>query len=388
MDLKLKGDNSLLERLGVKYFERLDFSLQAESRILLDGIPSDRVLEAISRVIVRSSTIIAFLLGAIVTVPLVVFEIVYYEKISAFDYFLQYGAMAFISLLIEFLLLYWLTFHSVYALLHLIGNYPQKDDSLPDVYLIDRVLIRSALELEEPILEYIGINPRKKISKTELFIFILFYKLKVIISGFIFKKVLKAVLPRVGARTIFIPMVGVFVVAFWDAYVINRSIKDAKLRLFGYYFSKFLVDEVLLKKIYDKNSSIDIEGLIRAIGSIVVSSKSNHPNNLILLVRLGKHLEKIEIENPDSIKTYLEYLDRLSDRDRHYLRVLSTISAVLDAKLTRDEREELIRVYGDERSYYFKLLKKMKRLLINGHIHQLSNLVLREFEISIKREER
>ncbi len=53
----------------------------------------------------------------------------------------------------------------------------------------------------------------------------------------------------------------------------NRSLKDAKLRLFGYYFSKYLVKEILIKKIEDKNSSIDIEGAVRAIASIIALSK-------------------------------------------------------------------------------------------------------------------
>jgi len=190
-----------------------------------------------------------------------------------------------------------LTLHSIYALLHLIGEYPEKKKDLPEVYYIDRVLIRTALELEEPILEFMGLDPQKHVSKTKLILTGIIYKLKVIISTIVIKKILKAVLPRVGGRGVIIPFVGVFIVAFWDAYIINKSIKDARLRLFGYYFSRFLIDEVLLKKMSGNRFIIDIEGAIRAIASIMVLSKSNHPNNLILLIRLSKYMDR-DIDNP------------------------------------------------------------------------------------------
>ncbi len=74
--------------------------------------------------------------------------------------------------------------------------------------------------------------------------------------------------------------------------------KDAKLRLFGYYLSKFLVEEILLKKISDNKFLVDIEGAVRAISSMMVLSKSNHPNNLIILVRLSKYLDR-DIEDAD-----------------------------------------------------------------------------------------
>ncbi len=376
--IKLKKNRSLLEELGVKYFKRLDTKNRATKEIVLDDIPSDRVLEAISKVIVKNATIIAFLIGAIVTIPLVIFELLYYDKFDFFSYIFYYGIFAFISLVIELTLLYWLTLDSIYALLHLIGKYPLDERDLPQVYEIDRILIRAALELEEPILEFMGLDPRKSISKSRLIFAALIYKLKVILSTFIIKKILKALLPRIGARSILIPWVGVFVVAFWDAYVINRSIKDAKLRLFGYYFSKYLVDNILLKKIKDKKFALDIEGAIRAIGVIMVLSKSNHPNNLILLVRLSNYLDK-ELNEPDSLDLLLEYMEKLSPQERRYLKVLATIAAIFDGKVTKEELEALKKIYKDEEKYYLELLKKMQNLLKKGHIHQLAHIVSEEF---------
>jgi len=376
--IKLKKNRSLLEELGVKYFKRLDTKNRATKEIVLDDIPSDRVLEAISKVIVKNATIIAFLIGAIVTIPLVIFELLYYDKFDFFSYIFYYGIFAFISLVIELTLLYWLTLDSIYALLHLIGKYPLDEKDLPQVYEIDRILIRAALELEEPILEFMGLDPRKSISKSRLIFAALIYKLKVILSTFIIKKILKALLPRIGARSILIPWVGVFVVAFWDAYVINRSIKDAKLRLFGYYFSKYLVDNILLKKIKDKKFALDIEGAIRAIGVIMVLSKSNHPNNLILLVRLSNYLDK-ELNEPDSLDLLLEYMEKLSPQERRYLKVLATIAAIFDGKVTKEELEALKKIYKDEEKYYLDLLKKMQNLLKKGHIHQLAHIVSKEF---------
>jgi hypothetical protein len=380
MSLKLKQENSLLERLGIKYFQRLEYSNDAKDETLLENIPSDKILDAISDVIVKNSTIIAFLIGAIVTIPLVFFEVAYYDKISFFEYIFQFGLLSLISLIVELLLLYWLTLQSIYALLHLIGKYPNRDKSIPKAYMIDRVLIRAALELEEPILEYMGVDPRKKLSKAELFFMAFLYKLKVALSSFVAKKVLKAVLPRLGARTAVMPFVGVFIVAFWDAYVLNRSIKDARLRLFGHYFSRYLIDNIVIKKINNPESQIDIEGAVRAIASIMALSKSNHPNNVILLVMLDNYIDSSrEIKEPDSLDEYKRYLAKLDEQDQHYLKVLSVITAVLDSKITKEEKEALLSICQDKKGYYLKLLKKMRELLNKGRIHELTKIVTDEF---------
>jgi len=42
------------------------------------------------------------------------------------------------------------------------------------------------------------------------------YKLKVILSSFLIKKALKAIMPRLGARAVILPFVDVFIVAFWE----------------------------------------------------------------------------------------------------------------------------------------------------------------------------
>ena len=378
MSLKLKKKTSILEQLGIEYFEKLENKSSAQKDTLLEDIPSDKVLEAISNVIVKNATIIAFLIGAIVTVPLVLFEVAYYDKLSLYQFYLQYSIYGFISLVIELILLYLLTLHSIYALLHLIGKYPQVEDDLPEVYRVDRILIRSALELEEPILEFMGLDPKKKLSKSKMFFAALLYKLKVILSSFLAKKLLKAIIPRAGARSIIVPFVGVLIVAFWDAFVISRSIKDAKLRLFGYYFSKYLIEKVLLKKISDNRFLIDIEGAIRAIASIMVLSKSNHPNNLLLLVRLSKYINQ-DITQIDSIDAYKEYLNKLNKKEQHYLKVLSTIAAILDGVVTKEEKEGLQEIYGKDSKYYFDLLKKMQTLLKKGHIHELTQMVIDEF---------
>ncbi len=107
------------------------------------------------------------------------------------EFYSKYTIYAIISLIIELFLLYLLTLHSIYALLHLIGKYPEEDSNLPSIYKIDRILIRTALELEEPILEFMGLDPYKKVSRARLILAGLIYKLKVIISTFIVKKLLK-----------------------------------------------------------------------------------------------------------------------------------------------------------------------------------------------------
>ncbi|NPA27987.1 MAG: hypothetical protein GXN91_02925 [Epsilonproteobacteria bacterium] len=82
----------------------------------------------------------------------------------------------------------------------------------------------------------------------------------------------------------------------------------------------------------------------------------------------------------DSLEAYLKYLSSLDKREQKYLKLLSTIVALFDGKITKEEYQALIKVYQDEKKYYLELLSQMKKLLKKGHIHQLTKLVLEEMK--------
>ena len=158
---KIKSDkiNSFIESIGVKFFIRFSKKLKAERTIKLKEIPSDRVLEVVSKNITLNAVIIAFLVGALTTVPAVLFEI-YYSNV--FEPLYYYGLLSIITVLflvIEVGVLYWLGIRSVYTLAYLTGYKENEESTLPPEYDVKKIMVRSALEIEDPAIEYLGIDP-------------------------------------------------------------------------------------------------------------------------------------------------------------------------------------------------------------------------------------
>jgi len=78
---------SILEKIGVKYFSYLSEKLEHDREIHLKNIPSDKVLQVVVSNITVNTVIIAFLVGALTTVPAVVFEMYFKGDFSTFNYY-------------------------------------------------------------------------------------------------------------------------------------------------------------------------------------------------------------------------------------------------------------------------------------------------------------
>jgi hypothetical protein len=162
-NIKTKKAESLLEKIGVKYFNRLSKQLEIDTEIHLKDIPSDRVLQVVSNNITVNAIIIAFLVGALTTVPAVVFEMYFRNTFSTFDYYALLSVITLVLLVIEVALLYWIGMRSTYTLAHMTGYDGKYEHHLPPEYDIEKMMVRSALELDDPKNDYLGINPQKHI---------------------------------------------------------------------------------------------------------------------------------------------------------------------------------------------------------------------------------
>jgi hypothetical protein len=374
-EAKIKSDkiNSLIESIGVKFFTRFSKKLKAERTIKLKDIPSDRVLEVVSKNLTLNAIIIAFLVGALTTIPAVLFEIYYHNVWDSFSYYFWLSLITLFFLLIELAVLYWLGIRSTYTLAYLTGYNENEESSLPPEYDVKKMMVRSALEIEDPAIEYLGIDPQKYVSGYWLFIQAILYKAKIILTTILAKLLLRKFIMRYGLR-INLVWVAIPVTAIWDAIVMYRVVNDAKLRLFGYHLSKYIADE-MINDTFLKNYSKEIrEGSIRAISTIMVLSKTYHPNNVLLLIRLNEHLLIEEEKNYDNLEIYLEFLSKCSLKEKHLLRTLSGMAAVFDGKMNRDEKKALMKIFGEEYAYYIEFTKSLKALLIEGHLHKAAEL--------------
>ncbi len=372
---KIKTDkiNRLIEAIGVKFFLHFSKKLKSERTIKLKDIPSDRVLEVVSENITINVVIIAFLIGALTTVPAVLFEIYYHDLLEPFSYYGLLSVVTLIFLLIEVGVLYWLGIRGVYTLAHLTGYQEEDEDGLPPEYDVKKMMVRSALEIEDPAIEYLGIDPQKYVSPHWLLVRTLLYKAKIVLTTILAKLILRKIAMRYGVRVGFV-WIAIPVTAIWDAIVMYRVIQDAKLRLFGYHLSKYIAQEIITDKLLDGYSPNIREGAIRAISTIMVLSQNYHPNNVLLLIRLNENLAIKEEKDYDDLEVYLSYLEGLSLEEKHFLRTLSGMAAVFDGQMRREEKEALERIFGEEGEEYMAFTKKLKALLLAGHIHQAADL--------------
>jgi hypothetical protein len=368
-----KNEN-FLENIGVKYFNRLSKRLKSDSKLHLKDIPSDKVLQVVADNVIFNAVIIAFLVGALTTVPLVLVEMLYQDSMATFEYYSLVAVLTVIMLVIEIGSLYWLGMKSVHTLAHLTGfEDSTHDTNLPPEYNVTNIMVRSALEIPDPAVEYLGIDPQKYVSKKWIFITTLLYKAKVVLSSVVLKFVLRKVAARYGVRVGFV-WIAIPVTAVWDAIVMYKVVKDAKLRLFGYQLSKYIIDEVLTEKLLNECSPQMREGAIRAVSTVMVLSSTYHPNNIILLIRLSQNLDIVEEKDYDDMDKLLVHLDDTSKQERHFLRTLAGIAAVFDGVLTRDEKNALKKIFGDEYDEYMSMIEELRYLLIDGQLHKSAGL--------------
>jgi len=367
--IKSNKTDSIIEKIGVKYFFRLSKKIKSEKVIKLKNIPADTVLQVVTQNITVNAVIIAFLVGALTTVPAVIFEIYFKENYTSGYYYLILALITIGLLIVEIGTLYWLSLKSVHTLALLTGYEGEADSHLPLEYDVKKMMVRSALELEDPVVEYLGIDPSKYSSKKWLVIKALLYKAKIALTSIVARFALRKIALRYGMRLNFI-WVAIPITAIWDAVVMYRVIQDAKLRLFGYHLSHYISEEIITDKFLAPYSSSVKEGAIRAVSTVMVLSKNYHPNNIILLIKLNKNLQIKDENNYDDLALLLEYLDVASAKERHLIRTLAGISAVFDGELNRAEKIALEQIFSKEHKVYMEFTQALKLLLLEGSIHK------------------
>ncbi|NOZ90330.1 MAG: hypothetical protein GXO60_03485 [Epsilonproteobacteria bacterium] len=370
--IKKSKIDTVLEKLGSKYFNYISKKVNYSDDIKIQNIPSDKILQVVSNNIAIYTIIIAFLVGALTTVPSVIFEIYYKNSFTTLHFYILLGLITLLLLIIEVSILYWLGMRSSYTLTELIG-YEKNNNNLPPEYDIKNIMVRSALELDDLNIDYLGINLDRHISKKWVVFSSLLYKAKVVLSSAITKAILSKLFARESLRVSFI-WVSIPITAIWDAIVMYRVVKDAKIRLFGYHLSKYIIDEILSDKALDRYSPHTIEGMIRAVSTIIVLAKNYHPNNIILLIRLTNHFDIKEAKEYDDLELFLEHLKNSSQKEKHIFRTLAGVSAVFDGKLNKEEKKALIKIFGDEKDRYMSFTNELKSLLLDSKLHRSAYL--------------
>jgi len=365
-----------LERLGVKYYRYLakksgTFDID---NISIDELAPDITLQTLTRNITTFAIVIAFAIGALTTFVTIWIEWNYQSTMDSVPYYFLYGSVLITMLFIEMVVLFWLGINTVYSLACLTGhNQATKGSCLPGDDAVPNILARAALEVPDPVIHYLGIDPLKHLSKSKLFLVAFFYKTKVILSGMAVKFLLIRLFGKGQARNAF-SWVAIPITGIWDVFTIYKVAREARLRLFGNKLAAHIVNDILSDDLIDQLSPKVREGSIRAVATMMVLAQNYHPNMLILLIRLSDKFKINDDSEYDNWEDFLQLLEELSEKERYFILDLLSISAAFDGHLSRLERYHLPEAFKESTDIYMQRTEQLKTMLLEGRLHAAKKL--------------
>jgi len=370
----------LLEKLGATYYRHLGKKSGTDRipNLTIDQLPADVTLQTLASNITVFAAIIAFAIGALTTFITVWIEWTYHATMPKQEYYILYGSVLAVMLFIELMVLFWLGLKTVYSLACLIGHYQGTTDSALPVDAVPNILARAALEVPDPVIHYLGIDPLKHLSKSKLFLVAVLYKAKVLLSSLVIRYVLIRTFGKGGARTAF-SWVGIPITGFWDAFTLYKVAREARLRLFGHKLAGHLSTQVLTDGILDQLSPLAREGAVRAVATMMVLAQHYHPNMLVLLMRLGDFIDIKEGCEYDNWDDFLSVLDKVAAHERYFLLDLLSVSAAFDGRLSRLEKHHLPEAFKELTDVYMRRTQQLSEMLVSGQLHAAKGLCTLDF---------
>ena len=261
----------------------------------------------------------------------------------------------------------------------LINIHAHKKDFLKNgPFNVTSILARTALELPDPEMHILGIDPFEKVSKKNLLILGLLYKLKITLTNFIAKFLLRITAGEtIGGMSV--NYIALPVECFWNGVVIHRVVDEARLRLFGFALSNHIADTILHDRLLDQLSLEAKIGCLRAIGNAVVMAQNYHPNIIILLLRFQHLLHIYQDQQYDNWNLFLETLKKVSEKEKDFLLNLFTIAAAFDGKISTLEKNNIRDAYGEYYDLYAPRLMQLTAHIKAGRLHAAAALCKLDF---------
>ncbi len=238
-----------------------------------------------------------------------------------------------VATIFEILFLYQDALEGVHRLSHGAGLELFDRNRFPPV--IASALARAALELPNPLETPYHIDPHREVSKPRLLLATLLYKLKIGITSFLLKMLLRRLLTRATVR-VWLVFVAVPVTAIWNAIVAFRVIREARVRAIGPSAARDLSTRVLAG--CDPCKEPMRIAALRAVGTCVVSSIDLHPNLSALLDEVRSIVGEPGTEDLGDRKAFLAELSKLPNEDASRVVELLGVAGIIDGRLSRRER--------------------------------------------------
>jgi hypothetical protein len=345
----------LLERIGVAYFRSLSRGVTV---VDVDGVhylnPEER---AALRRVARGTVLRAAVAGALSSVvsvsaellalPLIAPDAAGHVALSATVRFwgIVIGATALASAL-EIGFLYWDALRSVHRLA-VVAGLDVFGDARAERSAVAGGLARAALELPNPTGGVFGVNARREASRFELAVASLVYKLKISVTNFVLKALVRRMLGRTALRSylqVLVPFVAIPITAAWNAIVAYLVLREARLRAMGPSASHVLAGHVLGTA--EGLSPEGRVGVLRAVASSIVRTEDLHPNLTALLHEVVERVGHPDQSGVDDPHAFLALVHDLPKQERPIVLRMLVVAAVLDGRLSRKERHLLRDAYA------------------------------------------
>ena len=355
---------SLLEKFGMYYLNF--FKKFSKANIVFTY--TDEVIAKKVTTINLVGILLASLVGALCVYPTVWVDI-YLAKAPFFIHYGWVGIVTVVSIAIELYFLFIIALRSVYKVSLLINLNASESDLVHNgLFSIKNILARTALELPDPEMKLMGIDPFKRVSKKNLLLLSIIYKGKIFLTNILSKYFL---LYFVGNAIMGISILyfAILVECFWNSVVIIRVVKEARLRLFGFALANQIGSNFINDGMIEKLSPLTKKNCLRAIGNAVVMTQNYHPNMVILFIKFQQMLKITEVEQYDNWDMFVSALQNASEPERYFLLDLFTVAAAFDGKLSTIENNNFTQAYGIHTALYTTRLHALTNYLQSGKLH-------------------
>ena len=250
-------------------------------------------------------------------------------------YWTAYMAVTVLVSGVEILYLYWLVLRSVAR----IGSIAGLSLSTGDIeHVIGVGLSRAALDLPNPYGPIYGIDPYARTSRWKLTAYSVLYRLKVGVTSFLFRVVLRRVLARAAVRFV-IPLAAIPAFAVWNGLIIRWILREARIRA----AAPVAIEELAERMTADKASLTEggRELLLASLAEAIVRSQDAHPNFVLLLMRLCRDLEISPESARGDWESTRHALGNADPETQDVVLASLTLAAMLDGAPRRAQRSFL-----------------------------------------------
>ncbi|MBE7437858.1 MAG: hypothetical protein HS115_05315 [Spirochaetales bacterium] len=348
------------ESWGVRAIARLQKKVSGEPA-KTDEELTDRV-----RRITYQHAFFAFLVGAISAAGTVITEELY-EHDPAVLLYTKVAVVTGVLTAIEFIVLFYLSLRTVHCISVATGHARFLFEKEDPVVALPNMLARAALEIPDPVRRALGINPLARVSRWKLLLLGLLYKMKIMASNTLAKLLLR----RLFGKSLFrfsVAYIAVPITGLWNAFVIWKVARDARLRLAGHLMVQSMGRDILTAEDLGRLSERARMACLRAVGNSVVLTQNSHPNMLVLLLKMFEILERKRPDRLDDWEYFLSELALLPEAERFFVLDLLCVATAFDGKMSRLERRLLPQAFGTHTPLYFQRIERLRRLLIQGKV--------------------